>query len=187
MDPKMDHEAIQQINRPHSLLFKSYLLHSVLWGPAFFMPLIWKFFRYQTMRYQFDEEGVTMMWGRFSRQEISVTYRTIQDIHLRSDVIERWLGLARIEIQTASGEAKAELVLEGLLEFEQIRDYLYRRMQLAKRPESKSEIGQTAVATETLSADMISQLTSGLQAVTAELRAVREALNGREAEEVTHE
>ena len=45
-------------------------------------------------------------------------YARIQDIHLVSNVVERWLGLARIKIQTASGSAKAEMTIEGVPQFE---------------------------------------------------------------------
>jgi putative membrane protein len=58
------------------------------------------------MRYRFDTDGIHMRWGIVFRREVLLNYSRIQDIHLRSNLIERWLGLARIEIQTASGSAK---------------------------------------------------------------------------------
>ena len=54
----------------------------------------------------FDEEGISVRWGILFRREINLTYARIQDIHLRSNFIERWLNLARIEVQTASGRGK---------------------------------------------------------------------------------
>ncbi len=98
-------------------------------GPLFFILLIPLYFRYHTLRYRFDEEGISMRWGILFRREINLTYARIQDIHLRSNFVERWLNLARIEVQTASGSSGAEMTLEGLLEFEAIRDYLYARMR----------------------------------------------------------
>jgi putative membrane protein len=44
-------------------------------------------------------------------------------------VIQRWLGLANVEIQTASGSTGAELVIEGFKNYEAIRDFLYTRMR----------------------------------------------------------
>ena len=58
------------------------------------------------MRYRFDTDGIHMRWGIVFRRDVLLNYSRIQDIHLRSNLIERWLGLARIEIQTASGSAK---------------------------------------------------------------------------------
>ena len=87
------------------------------------MPLL--YFRYETMRFRFDAEGVHMRWGILFRRQINLTYARIQDIHLTSGFIQRWLGLADIRIQTASGSAGAEMTIEGLLEFEAVRDFLY--------------------------------------------------------------
>ena len=58
-----------------------------------------------------------MRWGILFRREITLTYARIQDIHLTSNLVERWLRLARIQIQTASASASAEMTLEGLHEF----------------------------------------------------------------------
>ena len=63
-----------------------------------------------------------MRWGILFRREIHLTYARIQDIHLRSNVVERWLGLARLLIQTASGSSGAEMTLEGIPEFEELRE-----------------------------------------------------------------
>src|SRR5205807_108978 len=87
------------------------------------------YFRYHTLRYRFDAEGIHMKVGILFRREVNLTYARIQDIHLRSGIIQRWLGLANVQIQTASGSAGPELVIEGFKEFEAIRDFLYTRMR----------------------------------------------------------
>jgi uncharacterized membrane protein YdbT with pleckstrin-like domain len=117
------------IERPHPQLLKLYIIRAVLTGPGFIvlMPLL--FFRYETMRFRFDAEGVHMRWGILFRRQINLTYARIQDIHLTSGFIQRWLGLADVRIQTASGSAGAEMTIEGLLEFEAVRDFLYARMR----------------------------------------------------------
>ncbi len=117
------------IERPHPRLLWLYVIRAVLTGPGFviLMPLL--FFRYETMRFRFDSEGIQMRWGILFRRQVTLTYARIQDIHLTSGLIQRWLGLADVKIQTASGSAGAEMTLEGLLEFEAIRDFLYTRMR----------------------------------------------------------
>lgn len=80
--------------------------------PALPITLAVLYFRYDTIRYEFSPEGIRMSWGVLFRHEIVLNYARIQDIHLRSNAIERWLGLARIEIQTGSGSSSAEMVLE---------------------------------------------------------------------------
>ena len=53
---------------------------------------------------------------------------TIQDIHVRRNVVERWLGLGTVEVETAGSGAGAES-LPGLRDFELVRDFLYERMR----------------------------------------------------------
>ena len=156
---------VRAITRPAPALMKYYVLSSFLLGPLFFVMLIPLYFRYHTMRYAFDDEGISMRWGILFRREITLTYARIQDIHLTSNFIERWLGLARIQIQTASASAAAEMTLEGLHEFEGIRDYLYSKMR-----------GVRAQPTTTAAPSAENDLATALRAVAAELRAVREAL-----------
>jgi uncharacterized membrane protein YdbT with pleckstrin-like domain len=122
-------EKILSLERPHPALWTYYIICAVLTGPAILVSLPYLFFRYHTLRYRFDEEGIHMKVGILFRQEINLTYARVQDIHLRSGFIQRWLGLANLEVQTASGSASAELVIEGFKEYEMIRDFLYTRMR----------------------------------------------------------
>ena len=146
---------------------KYYVFSSLLLGPFFFVPLIYLYFRYHTMRYTFDDQGISMRWGILFRREITLTYARIQDIHLTSNIVERWLRLARIQIQTASASAAAEMTLEGLHEFELVRDFLYSRMRGVRGP---------ATAPATVAPSPESDLAAALREVASELRAVREAL-----------
>lgn len=120
---------ILAINRPHRHLLWLYVIRAVMTGPGFIIAMPLLFFRYETMQYRFDAEGIHMRWGILFRRQINLTYARIQDIHLTSGLIQRWLGLADIKIQTASGSSDAEMTLEGLMEFEAVRDFLYTRMR----------------------------------------------------------
>lgn len=88
--------------------------------------------KYNTLRYAIDSEGVAMRVGWLWKRETYIAYRRIQDIHVTRNLLHRWLGLSRIEIMTASGHAGAELVIEGVREFEPLRDYLYTKMRGAR-------------------------------------------------------
>ena len=133
-----EHEAeVFAIRQPDPALFRYYVLASLLAGPLFLVPLIPLYFRYHTLRYQFDSEGISMRWGILFRREITLTYARIQDIHLVSNLAERWLGLARVQIQTASGSTSAEMTLEGIREFAMVRDYLYGRMRGISTPQNR--------------------------------------------------
>src|SRR5688572_25749481 len=162
------------IERPHPQLLKLYVIRAVLTGPGFIilMPLL--FFRYETMRFRFDAEGVHMRWGILFRRQINLTYARIQDIHLTSGFIQRWLGLADVRIQTASGSAGAEMTIEGLLEFEAVRDFLYARMR-GLRKGTAPAAAAPAHAIETPEAAAL------LREAVEELRAARVALGARKS------
>ncbi len=162
---------IAAIELPSPQLLKYYVLQAIGTMVAFPVAMVLLYFRYHTMRYRFDAEGIHMRWGILMRHEIMLNYARIQDIQLRSNVIERWLGLARIEIQTASGSAGSEMVLEGLLNFVAVRDFLYSRMRGARHAGDAHV--ERAAAPESVAAI--------LGEVAAELRGIRQALEKRNA------
>src|SRR4029079_17361168 len=84
---------------------------------------------YRTMRFRFDHEGIWKRQGLLWRHETNVAYRRIQDIHLTSGILQRWLGLATVSIQTAAGSSNPEVTIDGVLEAEALRDYLYTKMR----------------------------------------------------------
>ena len=171
----MEIEAIDGARRPDPSLFNYYALTSLVLGPFFFFLLIPLYFRYHTLVYRFDDEGVSMKWGILFRKEISLTYSRIQDIHLSSNFIERWLGLAKIQVQTASGSSGAEMTIEGLKDFAEIRDYLYTRMRGVKAGPSRAA-GSIGAG---LADDDVERLTAALETAVSELRTIRVVLEKR--------
>jgi uncharacterized membrane protein YdbT with pleckstrin-like domain len=168
MTPQPLPPDIASIERPSPELLKYYIFKAVATTVAFPLTMLLLYFRYHTMRYRFDGEGIHMRWGILMRHEVMLNYSRIQDIQLRSNVIERWLGLARIEIQTASGSAGSEMVLEGLLNFVAVRDFLYSRMRGAHH---QAEALDSHTDQESLAAV--------LGEVAAELRGIRQAIEQR--------
>ena len=172
--PSLDQVAV--FTRPHPSLLVYYMMSCFLAGPLFLLPVLPLYFRYHTLRYRFDAEGILMRWGILFRREINLTYARIQDIHLVSNVVERWLGLARIQIQTASGSAKPEMTLEGIPQFELLRDFLYARMRGARGEGAEEAPGGAEGAVD--GGQGIEAATSLLREAARELRAIREALAG---------
>jgi putative membrane protein len=191
-DPARDRQ-IQAITRPDKALMTYYVLRSLVIPPL--LPFVGTFlyFRYHTMRYRFTDDGISMSWGILFRREVIVNYARIQDIHLQSNVVERWLGLARILVQTASGSSSAEMTIEGIKEFELLRDFLYARTRGIKdHPAQPAAAPQalpasvTSVTTATTSPD---ELAATLREVAGELRAIRTLLEKRQprsSEETSH-
>ena len=93
------------ITRPDRSLLNYYVIVAMLTVAGFPFLILPFYFKYHTMRYRFDDEGVAMSWGVLFRREINLTYRRIQDIHVTRNLLQRWMGLATVAIQTASGSA----------------------------------------------------------------------------------
>ena len=170
MDPQTVPDHIAVINRPCPALMKYYILKALATTFAAPVTLVLFYFRFHTMRYRFDAEGIHMAWGILMRHEIMLNYSRIQDIQLRSNVVERYLGLARIEIQTASGSSGSEMILEGITDHAAMRDFLYSRMRGARN--------QHAVSATAHPADPLAEI---LTEVAGELRAIRQVLERRNA------
>jgi putative membrane protein len=112
-----------------------------------------------------------MRWGRLFRREIILNYARIQDIHLRSNIVERWFGLSRILIQTASGSSGAEMTVEGIKEYEAVRDFLYARMRGVTDDTREAHAGDPG------SSSPAGEIAETLREVARELRATREAVD----------
>jgi uncharacterized membrane protein YdbT with pleckstrin-like domain len=166
--------TILALERPHRDLLTYYLLSCLVVPPLFPIIAPYYYFRYHTMRYKFTDEGISMSWGILFRRQIIINYARIQDIHLRSNLVERWLGLARVLVQTASGSSGAEMTLEGFKEFEAVRDFLYSKMRGVKDPAHQASPAATCPAQET-------ELAAALREVARELRETRVALQARQS------
>ncbi|MCC6667278.1 MAG: PH domain-containing protein [Polyangiaceae bacterium] len=159
-------ERIYAIERPSTKLLWLYVLRVLalgLLGPWFWIALLPLYFRYHSLRYRFDREGVAMSWGVLWRREIYLTYARIQDIHISRGLFERWLGLGTIHVQTAAGTSGAEMSIDGLVEYEAVRDFLYSRMRGATHPSEPAEDTAALLLAE----------------IRDDLRAVRGKLEGR--------
>src|SRR5437868_4481078 len=174
-DPVVDRQ-IKAIERPDPALWTYYLLSCLVFPPLLLVAGPYYYFRYHTMRYKFSDDGISMRWGILFRREIIVNYSRVQDIHLKSNIVERWLGLSRILVQTASGNASAELTIEGIKEFELLRDFLYSRMRGVKDHHADASAGAQSLAAHGASSD---ELTAVLREAVDELRAIREAVERR--------
>ena len=178
--PPVTEAEILALERPDPALWTYYFLQCLIVPPLLPIVILPVWFRYHTLRYKFTAEGISLRWGILFRREIILNYARIQDIHLRSNLVERWLGLARIQVQTASGSATAEMTIEGLKQFEAVRDFLYSKMRGVKdatqpHPTRRSE--GTTHASGALDAATAAELTLALRGVATELRAIRELLD----------
>jgi putative membrane protein len=174
----MDEASVHAIERPSPKLMTLYFLQALMTVILFPIVIVPLYFRYHTLRYRLDAEGVSASWGILFRREVYVTYRRIQDIHVTRNLFERWLGIGKVEIQTASGSSSAELTLEGMVEYEAVRDHLYSKMRGVR---ADGHVPQTAApagaATTAASAATPDEVISLLHEIRDEVLAARRALD----------
>ena len=160
--------------RPDESLLKYYFTYSLCWFILFPIIFVAKYIRYRTLHYVFTDKEVTMSWGGIVKQSISVSYERVQDVQLSSGPLERQFSLAKVQLQTASGDANAEIVLEGFLNPSEVRDQLYQKIQRAKNPEQEMTSPPPLPGSETNASP---ELTDALQQIAGELKAIREILS----------
>lgn len=164
---------VQAITRPDPQLWTLYLIYSVLANVAFPVAILPYYFLYRTLRYRFDDDGVSVSHGLFWRRETYLTYARIQDIHVTRNIFERWLGIGTVTIQTASGSAAATESIPGLTAYQDVRNFLYARMRGHRdstQPGAESSIDQRR-PTQPANGDPLA--IEALAGIRDELRAVR--------------
>lgn len=169
-----------RITRPDDALLRYYAITSAFTLIAFPIVFLVQFVRFRTLRYRFDDEGVWMGWGWLWRQEISLTYRRIQDIHVTKNIIQRWLGLASVQLQTAAGGVSPQMEIEGVLDAEQLRDFLYVKMrgargEIASPPSADGRPAETSDEVTTL----LREIREGIERQNARIDAMQKALDGK--------
>ena len=172
LNTQKDFSSILKIERPSGSLLKLYLIRALMSGPALFIAFPVLFFRYYTMRYHFDEDGISMKWGLLFKKEVNLTYTRIQDIHVTSGVIQRWFRLADLKIQTASGNMEAEMTIEGIHEYELLRDFIYSHMKGYKAhfAEQKSFNAKLEKSDISVEEDKVIQLLNEIKNELSEIR-----------------
>ncbi len=156
------------ITRPDESLRTYYVLVALLTIVGFPFVIIPLLCKYHTLHYRFDDDGVSMSWGLLFKREIQLTYRRIQDIHVTRNLFHRWLGLASVAVQTASGSAGAEMTIEGIRNPERLRDYLYSQMRGAKGEDDASTESPGDETADDEAIALLREIRDGLRAMTAE-------------------
>lgn len=157
---------VQDITRPDDALFSYYLVTSVL-GVVTLPALIPLWFRFHSLRYRFEGDGISVEEGVLFKRTTHLTYARIQDIHLSQNLLERWLGIGSVKVQTAGGGTSGDVDIVGIKAFEPVRDYLYARLRGVRegRP-----LEATALATGTdPEAVLLTEIRDALQGAAAAL------------------
>jgi putative membrane protein len=125
---------------------------------------------YRSLSYEIQDDEVIVRVGIWTKSVKHVPYRTMTNLTVKRDILDRWLGLGTLNIQTAgmSGTTGAEESLVGLTNVQEIYETVVtelHRFRGSMSPTAAGVEGEPAVsATDTLSA------------ILSEIRAIRRAM-----------
>jgi putative membrane protein len=142
-------QRVKAITRPEKGLLVLYALSALASLCAWPIVMVPLYFRYHTLWYRFTDEGLATGLGILFRREQQLTYARMQDIHVSQNVLERWLGIGTVTVQTAGAGAGGNLSIVGVRDIEAVRDFLYAKLRGVRREdEAPKAQGTEAVLVE---------------------------------------
>ena len=128
---------------------------------------------YRSLRYEVQDDEVVVYAGLWTKSVKHVPYRTVTNLEVKRDVVDRWLGIGTLNIQTAgmSGQKGAEERLVGLSNVQEVYASVaeeLRRFRGGMAPTQADFEVEPAVAQP-----------GGLGEILAEVRAIRKSLEER--------
>jgi len=141
------------------------ILDAIWWVPAMLLTGPY----YRSLSYEIQDDEVIVRVGIWTRSVKHVPYRTVTNLTVKRDILDRWLfGLGTLNIQTAgmSGQTGAEESLVGLTNVQEVYELVVtelRRFRGGMAPTAAEVEGEPSVA-------------DALNAILTEVRAIRQAL-----------
>jgi len=125
---------------------------------------------YRSLAYEIQDDEVIVRVGIWTKSVKHVPYRTVTNLTVKRDILDRWLGIGALNIQTAgmSGTTGAEEKLVGLTNVEEVYEIVVtelRRFRGSMAPTAAEVEGEPAVAS-----------TNVLNAILTEVQAIRRAM-----------
>lgn len=129
---------------------------------------------YRSLRYEVQDDEVLVNVGIWTKSVKHVPYRTVTNMEVKRDVVDRWLGTGTLNIQTAgmSGQTGAEERLVGLSNVQEVYESVakeLRRFRGGMAPTQADVEAEPAVAPP-----------DGLGEILVEVRAIRKSLEERQ-------
>ena len=151
------------------ILLITTILTLAWWVPAMFLLGPY----YRSLRYEVQDDEVVVHAGIWTQSVKHVPYRTVTNLTVKRDILDRWLGLGTLNIQTAgmSGQKGAEEHLAGLADVQGVYDAVateLRRFRGGMAP-TQADVEQMPIISPP---DVLGD-------ILAEVRGIREAMETR--------
>ena len=128
---------------------------------------------YRSLRYEVQDDEVVVHVGIWTKSVKHVPYRTVTNLQVKRDIVDRWLGIGTLNIQTAgmSGQTGAEERLVGLSDVQGVYESVVRELRRFR--------GGMAPTQADVEVEPTAGPQGGLGEILAEVRAIRRALEER--------
>lgn len=125
---------------------------------------------YRSLSYEIQDDEVIVRAGIWTKSVKHVPYRTVTNLTVKRDILDRWLGIGTLNIQTAgmSGTTGAEESLVGLPNVEEVYEIVATEMRRFR--------GSMAPTAAEVEGEPITASTDALNAILTEVRAIRQAI-----------
>jgi putative membrane protein len=157
---------VKAITRPEPALLWLYAISALPMLCAWPIAMVPLYFRYHTLWYRFGDEGLAMGVGILFRREQQLTYARMQDIHVSQNLLERWLGIGTVTVQTAGAGAGGNLTIVGVRDVEAVRDFLYAKLR-GVRHDAEARPAAQAPAADAVLVEIRDALTAAAKALEA--------------------
>ena len=125
---------------------------------------------YRSLRYEVQDDEVVVNVGIWTKSVKHVPYRTVTNIQVKRDIVDRWLGIGTLNIQTAgmSGQTGAEERLVGLSNVQEVYESVAEELRRFRGGMAPTQADVEAVP-EAAPQDSLGE-------ILAEVRAIRKSL-----------
>jgi uncharacterized membrane protein YdbT with pleckstrin-like domain len=129
---------------------------------------------YRSLRYEIQDDEVVVNVGIWTKSVKHVPYRTVTNMQVKRDVVDRLLGLGTLNLQTAgmSGQKGAEERLVGLSNVQEVYELVAGELRRFRGGMAPTQAGEEEVPAAALPGD--------LGEILAEVRAIRVSLEQRQ-------
>lgn len=121
--------------------FRFVFLASLVFGAVVSVSLLWEYIVWRRYDYFFEDESLRITHGVFRRDEREIPYRRIQNVDIKKNIVQRVLGIAKVDFETAGGsttEASLKYVEE-----EEAKDIQEKVRKFKNRGKEEEEVEES--------------------------------------------
>jgi len=156
------------------VFFLAFLISSLVAGGFWIVAQLLVGPYYNSLRYEVKEDEVIVRAGIWTQSVKHVPYRTVTNLTVKRDVLDRILGLGTLRIQTAgmSGQKGAEETLAGMDAAQEVYETVAAELRRFRSGMAPTQADSEGVPVPAASGETMAELLD-------EVRAIRQALETR--------